>query len=167
MHINSHYRPGFRALKSAISVFLCLLVCFILGHTEPFFACIAAIICLQHTYDETMKEGYYRLLGTLLGGIIGYMILKVSEYIPLYTEGVYMIVTPLCVLLAIYVCNIINHTDAVSICCVVVLGILLDNNRGAYDTLIYVVTRVINTSIGVIIAVLVDRYIFPRKQITK
>ena len=52
--MNLGYKLGLRAIKTAISVFLCLLIAYILNRTDTLFASIAAIICLQPTYNKTL-----------------------------------------------------------------------------------------------------------------
>ena len=54
--MNLGYKLGLRAIKTAISVFLCLLIAYILNRTDTLFASIAAIICLQPTYNKTFSS---------------------------------------------------------------------------------------------------------------
>ena len=58
MKMNSHYRLGMRAIKSAIAVFLCALIGYISGTDNSFYSSIAAVICVQQSYDKTLKKGY-------------------------------------------------------------------------------------------------------------
>lgn len=63
-----HYQPGLRAVKSALAVFLCLLVSIPLHRESPFFSCIASIVCMQPTWEKSLRTGFHRFYGTVLGG---------------------------------------------------------------------------------------------------
>lgn len=164
MGFNSHYKLGMRAIKTAIAVFLCLLIGYISGTNDTFYSSIAAVICVQQSYDKTLKKGYYRFLGTLVGGIIGYIVLEVSQQLSWYTKEVNLFVVPLCILLVIYIFNMFGTTGAISICCIVILSIIANQGKHVDDVMTYVITRVVNTSVGVLMAILVDKFIPNKKR---
>ena len=62
---------GLRTIKSGIAVFLCLA----LLPSEPFFACLTAIICLQDTVYNSIHMGINRGAGTILGACFGLIFL--------------------------------------------------------------------------------------------
>ena len=78
--MNQQYKVGLRAAKSAIAVFLCLLIAMIFKRSELLLASIAAIICMQPTYNETYKTGLYRLVGTSIGGFLGLIVLLITKH---------------------------------------------------------------------------------------
>ena len=57
-----------RAIKTALAVFCCLLISIPLHRESPFFSCIASIVCMQATWEKSLKSGLNRFYGTLLGG---------------------------------------------------------------------------------------------------
>ena len=156
--LNTHYRIGLRALKSSMAVFLCFLVDLILHGDNVFYSAIAAIICMQPTPEKSIDVGINRFIGTLIGGLLGFVILKIADFIPYY-EYTYLLVIPLCMLIAIYVCNVIDKKDSVSICCVVYLSVVTNFARTTPNTELYVIDRIIETTIGIIIAVIVNKEI--------
>ena len=156
--LNTHYKIGLRALKSSLAVFLCFLVDLILHGDNVFYSAIAAIICMQPTPEKSIDVGINRFIGTLIGGLLGFIILKAADYIPYY-EHIYILVIPLCMLIAIYVCNVIDKKDSVSICCVVYLSVVTNFARTVPSTELYVIDRIIETTIGIIIAVIVNKEI--------
>lgn len=162
--LNGGYKIGFRAIKTAIAVFLCLVISFLLKKEDAFFSSIAAIICMQQTNDETFKAGLHRLVGTTLGGIIGYVVLEIISSLPVYYDVLNIFLIPACVLLVIYLCNAINKKSSVGIGCIVLVSILSDLDRSTQDTLLYVINRVIDTSIGIVIAMLVNRFLFTKEM---
>jgi len=163
--MDQNYKLGLRAFKSAICVFLCLLIAIIFNRPQPLLASIAAIICMQPTYDETFKTGLHRLVGTSVGGVTGLLVLMLVRLIPYkeYLQYVNLIVAPLCILAVIYICNVIEHKSSVAIGCIVVLSVLVEWSDSAYsNTFMYVINRVLDTSIGIVIAMIVNKFFFKR-----
>ena len=156
--LNTHYKIGLRALKSSLAVFLCFIVDLILRGDNVFYSAIAAIICMQPTPEKSIDVGINRFIGTLIGGLLGFVILKIADFIPYY-EYTYLLVIPLCMLIAIYICNVIDKKDSVSICCVVYLSVVTNFARTTASTELYVFDRIIETTIGIIIAVIVNKEI--------
>lgn len=162
--MNKKYKLGLRAIKTAISVFLCLLIAFIFNRTDTLFASIAAIICLQPTYNETFNSGLQRLVGTLIGGVVGYLILLAIYKLP-FKEITTLFVAPIAILTVIYICNVINQPSSVSISCIVVLSVVMWPNGNISDSFLYVVNRVLDTSMGIVVAMLVNRFTFVKHGI--
>lgn len=163
MRLNSGYRIGLRAIKTAIAVSLCLLISLIFNRPDAFCSSIAAIVCMQQTYDETFNTGLNRFIGTIIGGIMSYLVIMVSLVLPYYT-WISIAIIPVALLIAIYFCNMINRPSSVSIACIVVLVIVARPIEGNQDALFYVIDRVLDTIIGVAIAMLVNRFFFPNKK---
>lgn len=162
--MNPGYKLGLRAIKTAISVFLCLLIAYILNRTDTLFASIAAIICLQPTYNKTFSSGLQRLVGTVIGGIVGYLILLTIYRLP-FKEITTLLVAPIAILIVIYICNFISQPASVSISCIVVLSVVMWPDGNISDSLMYVINRVLDTSMGIIIAMLVNRFTFTKYNI--
>ncbi len=153
-----HYRPGLRAVKSALAVFICLLVSIPLHRESPFFSCIASIVCMQPTWEKSLRTGFHRFYGTVLGGTAGYLSLVLFDLLPHYREGLYVVILPLGVLALITLCNVLGIKESSSICCIVFLANTA-NFKPIPEALPYVCNRVIETTIGIVIAVLVNRYV--------
>lgn len=159
--MNPKYKLGLRAIKTAFSVFLCILIDFLLGYSDALLASVAAIICLQPTYNETFKVGVHRLIGTMIGGVIGYLILLFAHTFP-HKEIMDLILAPISILIVIYFCNVINHPSSVVISCIVVLSVVTAPAESVNGTLMYVVNRVFNTSMGIIVAMFVNKFMFKK-----
>ena len=61
---------GMRIVKSALAVFVCLLIDRLRGGM-PFYAAIAAILCMQPDVANSLKTAANRVIGTLVGGLAG------------------------------------------------------------------------------------------------
>lgn len=147
---------GMRNIKTAVSVFFCLIIFYTIDRENAFYACIASVICMQNTVDNTIKTGVSRLIGTAIGGFAGMIVLIAGE--TYFTEEIYLILMPLGIVLLIEICVALGRSGSVSICCVVFLSILT-THRYEGDYVMYAVNRIIDTSVGVIIALLVNRYL--------
>ena len=163
MHFQKNYHIGYRAIKTAIAVSLCAIISMAFGREDVFCASIATIICMQQTYDETLKAGINRFIGTFIGGIVGYLALELSNYIPHYNWS-RIFVLPFCILLVIYICNIIGQKESVSICCIVVLVIVSKLGDDLSSTFMYDVYRVVDTIIGIVVAMFVNRFMFKKRS---
>lgn len=156
-----NYKIGLRTIKTAVAVFLCLLIQLIAPMDTVLYAAIAAVVCMRETAEKSLHMGIHRFIGTVVGGVFGFVLLKAAIHIPYYYEGLYIIVVPIGMVFCISACIWLRKKDAVIICCVVFLSIALDLNLNTDATVSYVVWRVIDTTVGVIIATLLNRYFFP------
>lgn len=159
MQINKDYRLGLRAIKTAIAVAICAFISMFFNHEDIFCACIASVICLEQTYAQTWDTGINRIIGTLIGGIVGYLALESICSLPTY-EWIRIIMLPICILIVVYACNVINRKPAVSIGCVVIIVILSRTGDSTSSTLTYVIQRVADTLLGVFIAMVINRFTF-------
>ena len=164
---------GFRTIKTAIAVMLCFLVyegfhllrnqAFV-NYLEimPFYACAAAIICMQDTLQNTLRQGIARVIGTFLGGAVGLLALLIMPYShPL----VVVLIMGLCIVLCISLCNLIGHQSACAIGCVVFLAVTASRSQSA--PYIYALYRMGETTLGIAIAVLVNRFFNKPKWLTR
>jgi uncharacterized membrane protein YgaE (UPF0421/DUF939 family) len=149
---------GLRTIKTALAAALCAFIYFFLDR-NPAFACIGAIFGMGSNFENSIRDGGNRAIGTTIGGFIG--ILMYSIYLVFHPEGGYhMLLAPL---LFVGVILLI-------ICCQrfwvggiqpggVVLCILLFNMTA--DTYVsYALNRMLDTFIGVVMAIIVN-LIFP------
>jgi uncharacterized membrane protein YgaE (UPF0421/DUF939 family) len=153
-------RIGLRNIKTSISVLLSFLVFRLIGRQYPIYAAVAAVICTKDTFQNSFDVSKDRVIGTLIGGIIGAIFLKIigAFEFPLSFE----IIASLGIVAVIYLCNLINEKGSVSLSCVVYLLIVF-NFRYSDSTApyTYAFDRMIDTVMGIAISLLVNRYFFP------
>ncbi|MFV0516749.1 MAG: FUSC family protein [Aminipila sp.] len=157
----SKYKIGLRNIKTALAVFLCLLVHFIVGPQMGLYACFAAVVCMRETVGKSWQIGWHRFLGTLIGGILGFILITIAQRTPYYDKGLYLIMIPIGLILCIWLCTLIDKKNGVVICCVVFIGIGLEPEFDKISTLYHVIIRVIDTTIGIVVAGLVNKYVCP------
>ena len=163
--IINKYKVGFRAIKTTVAVAICIVLSLVLRRHDKFFASIAAIICMRKTNLETSAAGFGRLIGTIIGGVIGLLVLLITQIFP-HKELINLLLSPLCVLLVIYICNVFGRKSSVEIGTIVILSILMSHSETAYtNTFMYVINRVLDTSMGVLVAMFVNKFMF-RKAVS-
>lgn len=140
---------GARNLKTAIAVFISLIICKLLKQTYPFYACIAAVICMQNSVENSFVIGKNRMIGTIIGGILGYLLSVLF--------GNSSVMCALGIIIVIYICNLLDKKGSVVISCIVFIAIMINlKDVSAFE---YAVFRVIDTLIGILVAILVNKYI--------
>ena len=164
LKLNKDYKIGFRGIKTAISVFICSIISMFFEYEDMFCSSIAAVMCMQKTCEETIMAGINRVIGTVIGGFIGYLALEISNFIP-YQEWFRILILPFCIIIVVYICNTIGRKDAVSIGCMLTLIILSKLGEDIGSTIMYVVYRVIHTIIGIIVATIINKYVFPNDKL--
>lgn len=136
---------GMRTIKTGISVFLCAWIgAFLVDNILN--VAIACMLSIQDTVKDSLKAGLTRIKGTILGGIIGFILVSIAPGYPL--------VCGLGVILTIYICNLLDLNEGISIACITFLSIHL----GTISTnpINYSIDRVIDTSVGVVIGLTVN-----------
>lgn len=179
MHLKTALKPykiGMRSVKTAIAVFVCILLyaglewisfvtfevtnpifkalLFLAHRKDPIYACIAAIIATQNTIENSWEKGKNRILGTFIGGIIGLVLLYVD--MGFYNWLFSMVMVPIGLLFLIWFCNIINKPSAVSFAAITFVIIMIEVERFDNPAYIYALNRTIDTAIGVFISMVVN-----------
>lgn len=173
---------GKRNVKTAISVFLALMVYVILylidksnGDTDqflgwtgmytPFFAGIAAAYTSHKDYKSSLKQARIRSVGSIIGGIFGMVVIlgvelffitlfPIKEFI-LYKLIEYSIVS-LGIVILIYINVLTRQKDATFITCLTYLSVTISIRNGGMEIVQFAANRILSTLIGVAIALVVN-----------
>lgn len=148
--------PGMRNIKTAVSIFIDLLIFQLLGFKNPFYACIASVVCMQPTVDETVKAGKSRLIGTCIAAVIGLLVFYLGESFS--NPKIYILLIPLGAIVLIHTCVLLKVSSSASIACIIFISILT-SHRTAGDNNVYPFTRLMETFIGVVVATIVNKYL--------
>lgn len=148
---------GKRSIKTAIAIFLSVLISRIFRLEYPFFTAIAVIFSMENSIASSYKAGLNRLLGTLVGAFVGVIFVSIQPGSAVLS-GIGMLVL-------IFICNVFKWDRAVSIAGVVFMSIMLNLNNK--NPLQYSFNRVLDTLIGIMIAVAVNYLIFPPNNINQ
>ncbi|WP_213818944.1 FUSC family protein [Garciella nitratireducens] len=146
-------RIGARMIKTALAVVLCMIIDSFLKQGSGFLSATAAIIAMQSTFQDSFSKGKTRILGTFFGALLGYLFALIDPgNILLIGIGI---------ILLIYCFNYLNWDTGIVISCVVFLLIMEEQNNT--DIFSYSINRLIDTTIGIVIALLVNYLVMPPK----
>ncbi|PKM67644.1 MAG: hypothetical protein CVU95_06065 [Firmicutes bacterium HGW-Firmicutes-2] len=154
MHTISKYMPGMRTFKTALSVFLCITIWRIWNTEIPFFACIAAVITTQNSIESTKRVGLNRFLGTLIGACVGALIVW---FLPSNT-----FILTLGIIVVIHLTTLVKKGGSAAIACIVYLTIMI--NIGAESINTYILLRVVETTLGILVATIINVQIRPPEE---
>lgn len=153
-------RIGMRSIKTVLATFLAILVSNLLGFESPFFITLTAFLCIQGSILETSEMAMKRSIGTLVGGLFSLFYLIVMPH------NIYLI--PVGLLLIIYLYNVFDKSNLITITCVVFLVITFGVNTDQdFESIGYVSNRLLQTFVGTLIAILVNNYIKPPNPFEK
>ena len=153
------YGIGMRNIKTALAASLCALLYYYLERS-PAFACIGVIFGMGADMQDSFKGGFNRLFGTLIGGVVGMALFRL--YLHFVPDGEFtLLLVPFVfvgTVLLILLCQMfwVGGVQPGG----VVLCILLFNTPAA-TYVQYATARILDTAVGVMIALLVS-YVFPR-----
>lgn len=149
---------GMRNIKSAIAAALCALIYYFLD-LSPAFACIGAIFGTGRDLKDSKFQGGNRFFGTLIGGLLGMGLFRI--YLIFYpTGGRHLLQIPLVfigVVLLILLCQTF-WVGGVQPGGVVLCILLFNTPPESYIS--YSIHRIIDTGLGVLMAMLVNSF-FP------
>lgn len=163
MNENIKIFPGFRTIKTAIAVFFSLLLYAIINREGTVFAVLAVLVCMQDSVEKSIKEGINRTIGTMIGAFSGTLFVFLDfSYLPsFFYYGIVM----LGIVFLIHICHLIGIRRSIVIASVVYMVIILGAGENPIQ---YSIDRTIDTLIGIIMAVSVNRFMFkPKLQLIK
>ena len=154
---------GQRNIKTAIAATLTALLYFIVDR-NPTFACIGAIFGLGSDMPNSRLNGGNRFFGTLFGGFLGMGLFRLyMVFVP--EGGMHPALFPFLfvgVVLLILVSQVFHWPGAVQPGGVVLCILLFNTPVETYIS--YSLNRIVDTGIGVIIALIVN-WLLPRERV--
>ena len=147
---NTKFRIGIKDIKTSSAVFFSVLVSDLIHLEYPFFTAIAAIFTIESAKDTPLNAGKIRMSGSIIGALVGVALV--------YIKPGNAVLCGLGMMIVIYVCSIFNWDKAIAIAGVIFMAIML--NPDIKNPLKYSISRILNTFIGIVIAVLID-YLLP------
>lgn len=141
---------GWRIIKTGIAVALCIWVAQTLKFEYPFYSAIAAVIAMQATIEDSLKAGIHRMQGTIVGALTGFLFALVMVHNPWWT-GLGLIVT-------LSILKYMKWHEAMNIAGIVFIAISVNLTGKPLD---YAVNRIVDTTLGIVVAYLVNRLVVP------
>lgn len=119
---------------------------------NPFYALMGTIFGIQNTVSNSLKLGMGRILGTAVGAFIGFVFAYFELNSPIFIGFAVAIV--------IITCDILNIRQSTLITVTLCLLIMFNPVRDG-GLLFYTFRRTVDTALGVIIAIVLNRFISP------
>lgn len=150
--------PGMRVVKTVIAVYICFLLSFI-RKTKPFYSVIAAILCMQNDSKNGWKVGKNRMVGTLIGGVYGFIAIIFINFINIELYNyIHYLVLSLFLIPIIYSNVYLKVPNSTYISCVVFLSITVSHG-GDVSPMNFALNRIIDTLIGIGVSLVVNETI--------
>ena len=166
-HTSRFPRIGMRIIKSALAVGICFLIDYLRGsHGIPFYSAIAALQCMQSYHKNTRTMALRRMNGTCIGAFYGLIVIVLQCFVLAphnihYT--VYCAVVMLGVVASLYTAVVLNIQEAAYFSSVVFLCITMVH-IGDENPYLFVLKRVVETLIGVIVGMVGNDFHLPRRK---
>lgn len=153
-HFNpKKFRLGWRTVKSGIAVFLVILVFWFWKRDGIQIAALAAVFSLREDFDQSVHFGLSRILGNSIGGAYALFFFLLNDWIQ-DSFWVTLICIPIFTMLTIMTNVAINNAAGVVSSVATMLIIALSIPAGSSG--IYALTRVLETFVGVFLAIVVN-----------
>lgn len=159
------FKIGLRNIKTAIAVGICILVLGLIGVHQPFFACMTAVFTMQANVETSFEAGLSRFLGTLVGAVTGTTFAALCTLLPMEYLLVRVVVIPLGSVFVVHVLHLLKLRDSVFIACIVYFALMMKVEQ--MSVLAYATSRTALTGFGAIVALLVNRYVFPPQKVAE
>ena len=148
--------PGMRVFKTALAVFICLIIEYYRGGSLPHHTCIATIVCMQPTLRSTFQAATDRTIGTVIAGT--YAFLMASLLLRVFDIGthtvLFYILTGILLFPLMALMIFIKKPASLSIGSIVFLVIMLTTSET--NPMGYALERVFATLLGIGVAVFVN-----------
>lgn len=171
---------GFRTIKTAIAVFITLMIYFVLSLIDsdfaytwysPFFASIAAVYSMQSNRSKSFALARIRALGSIVGGLFGMVLIVLYEaylmdfivinYGNVVNMFVLFTLTALFIVVLIYLLVRFNVFDLVWVAALTYLSVTI-STRNNLPVVPFAFNRILSTIIGVLVTLFINNFKLPR-----
>ena len=150
---------GMRTIKTMLTTGVCALIYYWIGR-NPAFACIGVIFGMGRDMAMTLRNGFNRLGGTIIGGLLGMLFrwlhiqLVPDDHFSLWL----VLLTCAATFLLIILCQIFRP-EGVHPGCIIMIVVMYNDHFEPYYT--YALNNILDTVIGVSFAMGVS-WLFPK-----
>lgn len=157
---------GMRTVKTAVAVMVSYVIFApsgllynesypgVLGYIGPLYACIAGIVCMQNTVEQTLKSGLSRFLGVLIGAVLGLFLLVIEPFLHHWALTAAML--GLVCVAGIWVCTLLKWPNACVMACIVPCVMVIAGNVPGGERFYYGLARVVETLTGAGVALIIN-----------
>ena len=145
-----HQRLLIHAAKTALAAALCWWLAMRFGLHDGYWGSISAIIVLQSNVGSTVNASRDRLLGTLIGALLGFSFSRFGSLPWNYV---------LAVLVAVIVCGLLGLRNSSRLAGVTITIVMLVQKTGSHWTI--ALDRVMQVMLGIVVALAVTTLVLP------
>ena len=152
-------------IKSSIGVLLGFIIYLIRGKEgTPFYTALSVLWCMQPYSSNIKANAIQRTLGTMIGAFYGLITILLEYFLPFDNDFIRYLSISILLIPVIYTTVLINKKKSTYFSCVVFLSIVVNhlNDKNPY---FFVFNRVLDTMIGIIIALVINIINIPKKKI--
>ncbi|MGA3370270.1 MAG: FUSC family protein [Terracidiphilus sp.] len=160
LRVEQRENPGFftwerrrlliHAAKTALAAALCWWIAMQFGLHDGYWGAISAIIVLQSNFGATISASRDRILGTLIGAVLGFTFTQLGTLPWNYI---------LAVLTAVIVCGLLGLRNSSRLAGVTITIVMLVHRGGSHWTV--ALDRVMEVFLGIVVAVVISTLVFP------
>ena len=151
-------KVGGRTVKTVLAVYLCLLIGIVRKSDTSFYAAIAAVLCVQRTSKDSIREAFNREVATVIGGIWGMLVLLFERYFWCSPCEVLRYLFLSVILIPIINFSVlIKRERGTFLMCVVFLCITVTHGNDE-SPLSFCIARILDTTIGIVIALIINQF---------
>ncbi|WZU02365.1 FUSC family protein [Erysipelothrix sp. D19-032] len=134
---------------------------------RPFMQSNCRRIDNEDNTEHSVTHGINRVKGTVFGGTLGGIFLVTTFYFGIRPNTMpYILLVTLVLFVDMTMAKVLSFSEyATSMSAILVLSVLMSHNQSLDGMLIYMVSRVVETVIGIIVSLIVNSQIRP-KQVT-
>jgi hydroxymethylpyrimidine pyrophosphatase-like HAD family hydrolase len=157
---------GQRIYRSVCGVCLCFAIYYIRGKEGiPFYSALAVLQCIQPYRESSTQMAKQRCSGTFIGAAWGLLLLLLFDWGGvIFDESVFSyLLISLFTGLVLYTTVLLNMKETSYFSCVVFLSVTV-MHMGDSSPFLFVMNRVADTLIGVLMAIVVNSVHLPRKK---
>ncbi|MGO4988167.1 FUSC family protein [Gallicola sp. Sow4_E12] len=150
------FKIGLRTTKTVIAVFLCFAIDAFRTGGVPFYAAIAAVLCIQKDMENSWKFAKNREIATIIGGLWGMFYLFIENtFLSIDPEIIRELIISLMLIPIIHFSVWIKQKNATYLMCVVFLSVTITHGDDV-SPFWFAGNRILDTSIGIGVALIVN-----------
>ncbi|NLC96923.1 MAG: hypothetical protein GX675_05095 [Erysipelotrichaceae bacterium] len=155
-------KPGARITKTVLAVVTSMLFAYFITGNYSAIAPISAVVTLKESTQDSITTGLERIIGTVFGSVLSLVYIYTSiNFFDLHNFIILTISTGVLSFISLWINKSLKFGAGSAANSVILIIIVLNGYFHNTDAIILnTIHRTIETSIGIICAVLINRYIY-------
>ena len=156
---------GMRLVKTAVALFVTMVITYLRPGGVPIFGALSAVLCMQSTGSDSLSIGINRIISTVVGAVFGLLTLLAMQPFALFDFWLWRyLLIGIVTVLVLYVQVLIKRPAGSYFAWVVFLSVVL--LEPGMDPTLYAINRAADTFIGIGVSYLINGFWFSRKSDT-